>query len=120
MSRYQHYGLFSLRDDTPTPGAALSGAGSSADRTLQLEQKLQRLSLITNALWEIVREREQFPEDLLALKVAELDMQDGKLDGRVVTPPSSCPKCQRVIQSGSQKCVYCGELVTNANVFRGI
>jgi hypothetical protein len=67
-----------------------------------------------------VRDREKFSDDLLALKVAEIDMRDGKLDGRNRTGPQTCPNCKRTMQVGSQRCVYCGAFVPEACVFRGI
>lgn len=110
----------SLREALPIDTSSSSGSGTLEARVVALENRLSRLSLISQALWELLRERESLAEDLLALKVAEIDLRDGRLDGKARTTPQPCPKCQRVLQSGAVRCLYCGEASLNENVFRGL
>ena len=102
-------------------GVRSDGASETVlNRIAVLENRLARLTLINQALWEILRERENFADDLLALKVAEIDLRDGQLDGKSRSAPQTCPKCKRTLQVGSQRCMYCGEFAANADVFRGL
>jgi len=42
--------------------------------------------------------------------MVQIDLRDGRLDGRVATtPPEPCPKCLRIVAKGSVRCMYCGE-----------
>ena len=43
--------------------------------------------------------------------VNDIDLSDGKLDGKVRKTAVSCPKCGRTIARRFQKCIYCGQPV---------
>jgi len=44
-------------------------------------------------------------------RINELDLSDGKLDGKFRKTPVSCPKCKRTIARRSKQCIYCGQPV---------
>ncbi|MFO1519712.1 MAG: hypothetical protein U1F57_08650 [bacterium] len=46
--------------------------------------------------------------------MTEIDLQDGKLDGKLKRKPLECKKCQRVVSPRYVKCPYCGEAVERA------
>jgi hypothetical protein len=75
----------------------------------QLKADNERLLLITEALWDIIRERLELPEDELARAIHRLDLQDGFLDFRKrPSPPRNCPKCSRVLTKKKATCTFCG------------
>ena len=79
---------------------------------LELQLKVERLLIITEALWSILKEKHGFEDQELIKRMVEIDLRDGRLDGRVATtPPQACPKCKRTLPKGKPKCMFCGELI---------
>ena len=79
------------------------------DARRELERKLDKLSLINMAMWSILEERLGVTEKDLGDRMRELDLRDGKLDGRAATQGRVCPSCQRMMSLRHRKCLYCGE-----------
>jgi hypothetical protein len=52
-------------------------------RLKTLEQLVDKLTLTNYALWEIVAKEHGYDDDKLVAKVAEIDLRDGRLDGRL-------------------------------------
>jgi len=70
---------------------------------------VEKVLMITEALWTILKEQLGYEDEELMKRIQEIDMRDGKLDGKVkATPNSSCPECQRVLIGKLPKCLYCG------------
>jgi hypothetical protein len=78
----------------------------------ELKADVERLLLITEALWKIVQEKHGLEDKELLKQITLLDLADGKLDARKQrTPPKLCPKCQRALSKRRPKCMFCGEPV---------
>jgi hypothetical protein len=76
---------------------------------VQLHAEVERLLLITEALWNIVRERGELSEDYLAQEITKLDLEDGLADFRKKpTEPRKCPNCHRVLSKRKAVCSMCG------------
>ena len=60
------------------------------------------------ALWELLRDDGVFDEERLLEKIQEVDLRDGRADGRLGPTPVSCPHCGRKSKSGRAQCMYCG------------
>lgn len=73
-----------------------------------LEFHVARLSLLNQALWEVVRERLNIADADLEKKITEVDLRDGVQDGAMTNGPLKCPQCGRVSNSRHWKCLYCG------------
>ncbi len=98
--------------------SGISAGDAGHTRTLEaqitdLQFEVERLLMVTEALWNIVRERHDLGEDELTTRVNAIDMEDGRLDGRVAPAeaPSLCPNCNRVLSKHRARCIYCGEQV---------
>ena len=52
-------------------------------RLKSLEERVDHLSMTNRALWEIVAEEHGYDEDKFSAKVAEIDLRDGRLDGKL-------------------------------------
>ena len=69
--------------------------------------------MITEALWTILKEQHGFDDADLIDRINEIDLRDGKLDGRVKEKegPLSCPKCNRTLSRQRPTCLYCGTAI---------
>lgn len=93
-----------------------SSVRSGSDRTRSeihlLESEVERLLMITEALWSILQEKFGYDDQELVKRIVMIDMRDGKLDGKVAAAaPKSCPKCNRTLFKHRPRCLYCGEPV---------
>ncbi|HEO71588.1 MAG TPA: hypothetical protein ENN80_10015 [Candidatus Hydrogenedentes bacterium] len=73
-----------------------------------LEHHMARLSLLNQALWELIRERAHLTDADLEEKAREIDLRDGVEDGKITGTPVRCPSCGRVSNSKHYRCMYCG------------
>lgn len=81
-----------------------------ADKIQELEDGMERLLLITEALWKLLKEQHGYEDQELIRQIAAIDLRDGKYDHRVAkTAPRPCPKCTRTLGKHRSKCLYCGE-----------
>ncbi|HEX5009986.1 MAG TPA: hypothetical protein VFY71_06260 [Planctomycetota bacterium] len=91
---------------------SLRNAERGAERATQdiesLQAELQRLTLACAALWSLVKEHGHTDEELLA-RMQELDLRDGKLDGRITADAVTCAGCGRKTKAGRRTCLYCGK-----------
>ena len=93
--------------------SARSSARESKGEVMVLSQEVERLLMITEALWGFIREHHSHEDDGLYRKVIEIDARDGKVDGRVAAtfPPQKCPHCDHNLPRRKTFCIYCGETV---------
>lgn len=95
-----------------------------ADRTLArdtaLGQRVDRLALVAEAMWELLSERTGITMDELLARVREIDARDGTVDGRHGIAPDApvtrCPACQAVVPRGRKDCQFCGAVVPGREV----
>jgi hypothetical protein len=80
-------------------------------RIKQLEAEVDSLTLITMAMWELFgTSNGLFMKDLEA-KMQEIDLRDGKLDGKLSLEPNICTGCNRKLDQRRKICVYCGAVL---------
>ncbi len=76
-----------------------------------LKSDLERVLMINEALWIFIKEQHGYTDEDLIKKIAEIDMRDGKLDGKVapeVKENNACGNCGRPIGRRRLICLYCG------------
>jgi len=100
---------------SPEPLNFSSARNSEAMKSVEeMKGQIERLLLITEALWKILKEQHGFSDEELIKQIALIDLADGNLDGRKApTPPQPCPHCQRMLVKHRPRCLYCGELVAS-------
>lgn len=77
-----------------------------------LSLDVQRLLMITESLWAILKETHDYTDEELVRRVYEIDAADGTLDGRKPRlPPKDCPHCQRTLVPKRPRCLYCDQIV---------
>ena len=99
-------------------GRTQSGLGSEALRRVSdtdrqtglLQSDVERLFMLTEALWTILKEQHGYTDEDLAERVREIDLRDGRLDGRSAQDKVNpdCPQCGRKLIGRNQVCLYCG------------
>lgn len=77
----------------------------------ELESRLDRAMLACEAMWTLLSEKLSVSEEELVQRIQEIDLRDGKLDGKYKRNPVACPKCKRTISPRFIKCMYCGQPV---------
>lgn len=72
-----------------------------------LERQLERMALLNQALWELVREKLSLTDADLERVAQEVDLRDGVPDGRITARAVRCPTCSRINNTRHKKCIYC-------------
>lgn len=99
---------------TAQAGDAARQAHEAQSRATEVEAKCDRALLVCEALWTILRDKLGVTEEDLVQRVNDLDLTDGRLDGKVrKSKAHSCPSCGRTIAKRFPKCIYCGQLVVH-------
>jgi flavin-dependent dehydrogenase len=107
---------------------AASEAGSSARQASShardaqrsaryLEERLDKLLLVNMAMWELLKERTDLTEEDLMSKVQQLDMQDGRDDGKLQKGIAKCHQCGRTVSHRHSKCLYCGATKAHGSAY---
>ena len=100
--------------------ARASQKAESLDKRVEyLEERLDRLSLISLALWTLLKDR-GLTEQQLMERMQELDLRDGVLDGRVQGGLINCPQCGRPLSQRHRKCLYCDYKLVADDAFDGV
>ena len=93
---------------------ASATASEARSNVEMMQMDVERLLMITEALWTMLRDEHGYTDEQLIQKVQENDMRDGRLDGKVAKqPPSECPQCGRAISARRPMCVFCGAASTD-------
>jgi len=71
-------------------------ADDTRSRLEAMQFDLDRLLMINEALWAILKEQHGYTDEDLISRISEIDLRDGKLDGKVEKlGPIQCPTCGR-------------------------
>lgn len=87
--------------------AGTADAMSSHLRKIDVDERIDRVVLLVEAMWAVLREHGVSDEDLAA-KLMELDQSDGTIDGRRTPAPSTCRSCGSKVAAGLPACQFCG------------
>ena len=90
--------------------------GVSESRVLDVDDRVDRLTLIVQAMWEIL-ESDGHSEDELQRMVEQIDARDGVADGKARRKPVKCNKCGSSSPPGRPNCQMCGEAVSDVDTF---
>jgi hypothetical protein len=90
--------------DVSTPNFANSPPPESS----LLHEKVERLALVNAAMWSLLSEKLGVTTDDLIAKIREIDLADGRSDGKISSTAKNCPKCNRILNSSTGNCLYCG------------
>ena len=108
-----HEALFAATSNH-TAGFAAKRANHTANRVEEqldcVQADIERLLLITEGLWNILKAEHGYDDQELLRRVLEVDFKDGTIDGKVAAQrPGDCPGCARPLSRGRRYCLYCGK-----------
>ena len=95
-----------MSDDAQS--TAPSTVNSHAADLLSINQKLERLSITCQAMWELLRDYSDLTEEHLVAKIIEIDSRDGSADGKISAQMINCHACGRPSNTRRSSCVICG------------
>ena len=75
----------------------------------QLESRLDALALGCQAMWELLAAATDLTNDDILNRMQEIDLRDGKLDGKIGSHVVRCSACDRPSNARRPQCLYCGE-----------
>ncbi|TLX50964.1 hypothetical protein CWC31_08235 [Pseudoalteromonas ruthenica] len=108
MSQYLHQAFQDLRirkNDVTNDQNKHRSQGNSA-HLQALEEKIDSLYLMNLAALELLQDMGVRRSDILR-KIEEIDLRDGKLDGKVASS-SHCKDCGHKVSPRRRHCFYCG------------
>ena len=93
-----------------TATQAENAAREAQTRTDLLRHDIDRVLLITEALWTFMKQEHGYTDDTLIQLIQDLDRQKTTASGTSVKdPPTSCPSCGRNNAATRPFCMYCGK-----------
>ena len=105
--------------DTQNRDGGESGSRAATDVRTQnefIQCDVEKLFMLTEALWTILKEKHGCTDAELVQRVQEIDLRDGKLDGKVAKVNPDCPKCSRKLMGKRPVCLYCGAEVARVDL----
>ena len=84
---------------------------------IHLEHRVEKLALISRALWEILSVGKGMKEEDLLELITEIDLRDGKLDGHLGLKVIECPECHHKVSTRHDHCLYCGSSSYKRDIF---
>ena len=80
-----------------------------------LTNQTDAMMVACQAMWEVLRDDAKIGEEKLLKKIEEVDLRDGKKDGKMpkIKDAAHCIKCQRP-NNPHNICLYCGEQLSKA------
>lgn len=97
--------------------SAAEKASRVQDSYYKLLKKQEKMALVSQALWEIVQERLGISDEELQDKILEIDLRDGKADGKIGGQIVTCKNCGRKTNTQRGSCFYCGTNTTEGHAF---
>jgi len=109
-----------IRDSQSAAGEARAVAKDAMRRVDALEERIAHLTLLCNAMWELLRDKSNLAEADLAVRAADIDSRDGKLDGKLPELAAACVKCGKPRMRSQPRCIYCGTDAPRSSAFESI
>jgi hypothetical protein len=97
---------------------AEAAARRAGDTTERLRSQIEQQALVIRSLVEMCARKGLFSEEELRDVIREIDLSDGRLDGRYrpETGPVLCPQCAKPNARKLTSCMYCGAELTNRDI----
>jgi hypothetical protein len=91
---------------------AKSTARDAQTKVELLTHDVDRLLLISEAMWTLMKQQHGYTDEVLLKLIEEIDQKKTMVDGLAVkNPPLLCPNCHRPNSAKRLFCIYCGKPV---------
>jgi hypothetical protein len=95
--------------------SAQHDAQRAGNQSAHLANDIERLLMITEALWLLLKKEHGYTDEVLTDLINEIDLRDGVLNGRAggksTQPAQPCPACGKPASGRQPLCIYCGQPV---------
>jgi uncharacterized protein YlaN (UPF0358 family) len=109
-----------IRDMQGKASEAHSLAKDASERIEELQGRVEHLKLVCAAMWELLRDTGKLTEQDLAVRIADIDSRDGKIDGTLGSQVPACANCKKPLMRSQDRCIYCGEPAPKGSVFESL
>ena len=106
---YQQYRIAEASNEAGRASNQASRTGLELEEPKRRVDSLEGVALTCQALWEVLRDELGIPESRMIAKMEEIDLRDGRADGRISGQVRDCPQCGRRFSTRRKDCLYCGE-----------
>ena len=97
-----------LRDLNSKLSSVETQDGVARDTAFRVGDRVDKLTLICQAMFELLQETSGISEEQLKQKIVEIDGRDGTVDGRITPQIKKCPNCDAAISPHFGRCLFCG------------
>jgi hypothetical protein len=91
--------------DVDEARADATEAKSEAD---VLKHDIDRLMMITEALWAFIKKEHRYSDEDLAKTIGAIDLRHS---GAEKEAQEKCPSCGRMVSAHRRLCIYCGKVI---------
>ncbi|GEM_PF-5261708 len=111
MLNFHIYPTDNLRKDQVRDAQGL--AQQTSAETQRLREEIHHLTIIAQAMWELLREKNGTTDEDLRKKISEVEFERAKAH----TSTAKCTSCSRPVSLKSKTCVFCGEKIEHKEIF---
>ena len=87
--------------------SAAAPSGASTNDILDLNERVDRLILVLDAMWSLL-EDSGYTDAQLVDRIEQIDLMDGVDDGRRKADAAICTNCEAMVSAGRPSCQFCG------------
>lgn len=91
----------------------------ASDAHYDLADRLDRLNLVCQAMWELLHESAGVTDADLRARIDEIDHRDGRRDGYHRPAADRC-HCGAAVAASSPRCQFCGSEAPDRSPFKGV
>jgi hypothetical protein len=93
---------------------------NTGDRLADLEQRYERMRLVTTALWQLLKSHTGLTDADLKKYIEQVDLADGVKYGKITRTKGAmdCPHCSRRVLKSATVCAWCGTKLSAGDPFQ--
>ena len=88
-------------------------SGASSNDILDLNDRVDRLILVVDAMWSLLEDA-GYTDEQLVERIEQIDLSDGVADGKRRPEATTCSNCEARVPGGFSACQFCGTPVPGA------
>jgi hypothetical protein len=93
--------------------SAAGRPGASSTDIMDLNERVDRLILVVDAMWSLLEDA-GYTDEQLVERIEQIDLIDGTADGKRKAEATTCSNCEAKVAGGLSACQFCGTPVPGA------